>query len=183
MKPLFALVGLLLTAWPALAYPEDVPSSAASMRESAQQQPAQRPGLPALVPAAGASKPTNRKASLLDRDIPKGCQVPDWAMADVLKEVPSVDATRPLHLLVQPKSDSELNQAYVPVALATDGETWFCTEARIKAFVAAMTAPPLSYYGGYGGYRPVGGGSVYVRSHTRCNASKCWPVRSYWRRR
>jgi hypothetical protein len=26
------------------------------------------------------------------------------------------------------------------------------------------------------------GGPVYVRAHTRCNNSKCWPVRSYTRR-
>ena len=26
-------------------------------------------------------------------------------------------------------------------------------------------------------------GSVYVRAHTRCNSSKCWPVRSYTRSR
>lgn len=27
------------------------------------------------------------------------------------------------------------------------------------------------------------GGRVFVRSHTRCNSNKCWPVRSYTRRR
>ena len=30
---------------------------------------------------------------------------------------------------------------------------------------------------------PIVGGSVYVRSHTRCNSSKCWPVRAYTRSR
>lgn len=29
----------------------------------------------------------------------------------------------------------------------------------------------------------VASGPVYVRSHTRCNISKCWPVRSYTRSR
>ena len=30
---------------------------------------------------------------------------------------------------------------------------------------------------------PSVGGSVYVRSHQRCNSSKCWSVRAYTRRR
>jgi hypothetical protein len=30
---------------------------------------------------------------------------------------------------------------------------------------------------------PITGGPVLVRAHTRCNASKCWPVRSYTRSR
>jgi hypothetical protein len=29
----------------------------------------------------------------------------------------------------------------------------------------------------------IAGGPVYVRSHTRCNSSKCWPVRAYTRSR
>jgi hypothetical protein len=32
-------------------------------------------------------------------------------------------------------------------------------------------------------YPMTGVGSVRVRSHTRCNYSKCWSVRSHWRRR
>jgi hypothetical protein len=30
---------------------------------------------------------------------------------------------------------------------------------------------------------PITGGPVLVRAHTRCNSSKCWPVRSYTRSR
>lgn len=33
------------------------------------------------------------------------------------------------------------------------------------------------------GIAPSTGGPVFVRSHTRCNSNKCWPVRSYTRRR
>ena len=113
--------------------------------------------------------------------VPEACRVPDWQVAAVVKAVPTFDASR--LLLVQPKSDSTLNPAYVPEALAVDGKTWLCTEARTKAYVVAMTAPlPAAYYGG-GLYSPTVGGPVYVRSHTRCNSRKCWNVRSYTRRR
>ena len=111
---------------------------------------------------------------------PTGCLVPEWQMASVAKAVSSVSATQPLRLLVQPKTDAVLNPAYVPNALAADGSTWLCTPARVSAFVTAMTAPLPAYYGGY---VPLVGGPVHVRSHTRCNSSKCWSVRSYTRSR
>lgn len=42
-----------------------------------------------------------------------------------------------------------------------------------RAFVSAT----------YGGYSPTVGGPVYVRSHQRCNSSKCWNVRAHTRSR
>ena len=181
MKLAFTLMGLVLSALPALAYPEDLPSRPVFAEE--KQKTDLWWEMPALLPSVEKGSPNNRRSSLVGSVIPKGCRVPDWAMAEVVKQVPSLNPTQPLRLLVQPKTDPELNQAYVPVALAVDGETWYCTEARIKAFVRAMTALPVGYIGEYGGYSPNYRGTVYVRGHTRCNANKCWPVRSYWRRR
>ena len=44
----------------------------------------------------------------------------------------------------------------------------------------AQRAFAASYYGGS---TPIAGGPVYVRSHSRCNSSKCWNVRAYTRSR
>jgi hypothetical protein len=59
-----------------------------------------------------------------------------------------------------------------------------CTPEQRQAMVDANAALILGYAPYSLGDRPMTGvGSVHVRSHTRCNYSKCWSVRSYWRRR
>lgn len=57
-----------------------------------------------------------------------------------------------------------------------------CTAEQRQAMAAANAELMLnSGVYGLGGYS--GGGRVFVRAHTRCNSSKCWPVRSYTRSR
>jgi hypothetical protein len=59
-----------------------------------------------------------------------------------------------------------------------------CTLEQRQAMAKANADLVLGSYPAYtGGYPMRGVGSVYVRSHTRCNYRKCWSVRSYWRRR
>ena len=56
-----------------------------------------------------------------------------------------------------------------------------CTADQRTAFHKRYIEPMLLGVGSY--YPSYTGGPVYVRAHTRCNARKCWSVRSYTRRR
>lgn len=58
-----------------------------------------------------------------------------------------------------------------------------CPLSRMAQFAGNAAQQNAARVASFTGSYPVAGGPVFVRSHTRCNSSKCWPVRSYTRSR
>jgi hypothetical protein len=58
-----------------------------------------------------------------------------------------------------------------------------CPLGRMAQYAGNSAEANRAFVSSYLPSAPIAGGPVYVRSHQRCNTSKCWNVRAYTRSR